>query len=78
MFHVFVIVVILVAVAFVALAVGVFIKGRFPDTHVGHNADMKKLDITCAKNDSTYCQGRTKSDVCKGCGCKSFTSSTFL
>ena len=67
MLQFFLIVVVFVAIAVVCLAIGIFIKGKFPDTHVGHNADMKKMGITCIKNDSTFCQGRTDSDVCKGC-----------
>ena len=70
MFEIFIITAIFVALAFVGLAVGIIIKGKFPDTHVGHNADMKKLGITCAKNDSAICQGRTNhpnQDICKGC-----------
>lgn len=67
MFRIFFIVVILVAIAMAGLAIGVLIKGKFPDTHVGHNSDMKKLGITCAKNDSALCQGRSKSDGCRGC-----------
>ncbi len=66
---VFLIVVVLVAIAVVGLAIGILIKGKFPDTHVGHNADMKKMGITCAKNDSTLCQGRSKSNGCQGCSC---------
>ncbi len=69
MFQLFIIVAVLVAVAFVGLAVGILIKGKFPNTHVGHNPDMKKLGITCAKNEAGLCQGRSASDDCKGCSC---------
>ena len=69
MFQVFLIVAVLVAIAVVGLSVGVLIKGKFPDTHVGHNADMKKLGITCAKNEGKLCQGRSKSADCHGCSC---------
>ncbi len=69
MFKIFLIVVILIAIAFVGLGIGILIKGKFPDTHVGHNPNMKKLGITCAKNDRAYCQGRSQSDECKGCNC---------
>ena len=69
MFPLFLIVVVLVAISVVGLAVGVLVKGKFPDTHVGRNADMKKMGVTCAKNDSAYCQGRSESDACRGCSC---------
>ena len=67
MFKVFLIVIFLIAIAFVCLAVGIIVKGKFPDTHVGRNAEMKKLGIACAKNDGAYCQGQPDSDDCKGC-----------
>ena len=67
MLHFFLAIAVLVAISVVCLAVGVIIKGKFPDTHVGQNVDMKKMGITCIKNDSAFCQGRTNSDVCKGC-----------
>ena len=64
------IVTVLVALSVAGLAIGILVKGKFPDTHVGHNADMKKMGITCAKNDSELCQGRSKTDDCHGCsGC---------
>jgi len=65
--QIFLIVTVLIAVAFMGLAVGVMVKGKFPDTHVGHNADMNKLGITCAKYDDAYCQGRSDSGGCQGC-----------
>jgi len=68
MLHVFLIVVLLLAFAFACFAVGIFVRGKFPDTHVGRNAEMKKLGITCAKNDGAYCQGRLDSENCQGCG----------
>lgn len=71
MFRVFLVAAILIAIALAGLAVGVLVKGKFPDTHAGHNADMKKLGVTCAKNDSVYCQGRLDSDVCESCSCMS-------
>ena len=67
MLHVFLIVTILVAIAAVGLGIGIIVKGKFPDTHVGHNAEMKKKGITCIKTDSAFCQGRSDSEVCKGC-----------
>ncbi len=66
----FLIIIALVAIAFLALAVGVLIKGRFPDTHISHNPHMKKLGITCAQDESGLCQGRGNTvDACKGCAC---------
>ena len=63
----FLIVTILVAIAGVILSVGIIVRGKFPDTHVGHNAEMKKRGITCIKNENAFCQGRTDSEDCRAC-----------
>lgn len=40
----------LLGIAFLGMAFNiVFRKKRFPETHVGHNRDMRKLGIVCAK-----------------------------
>ena len=62
MFQIFIIVSLLVALAVIGLAIGVIVKGKFPETHAGHNAEMKKLGITCAKRDAKLCQGRPKTN----------------
>jgi flagellar basal body-associated protein FliL len=43
--------VVLVAICFVAIGVQVFFskKKKFPDTEIGHNAEMRKRNIKCAK-----------------------------
>ena len=63
----FLLVVILVGIAVAGLSIGVIVKGKFPDTHVEHNEEMKKLGITCAKNDQALCQGRKDSTICRDC-----------
>jgi len=68
MLHLFLIATLLVAIATAGLAVGVIVRGKFPNRHIGHNPELKKRGITCAKNDSAYCQGRPELDACKGCG----------
>ena len=68
MFQIFIIAAILVSFAVIGLGIGILVKGKFPQTHVGHNNEMKKLGITCAKYDSKLCQGRSKTNECRGCG----------
>ena len=63
MIQVFITVTVLIALAVLGLAVGIIIKGKFPETHAGHNAEMKKLGISCAKRDKTLCKGRSKSNI---------------
>ncbi len=67
MVQVFLIVFVLIALSFAGLGISIWIKGKFPDTHVGHNPEMKKLGISCAKNEDALCQGRKDSDKCDGC-----------
>ncbi len=42
---------IIVAISMAFLAIKILLKknGRFPDTHVGHNAAMRKRGITCVQ-----------------------------
>jgi hypothetical protein len=48
---------VLVGFALLAMAVSIIAKpgGRFPDTHVGHNKEMRNRGITCAQNTDTGC-----------------------
>ena len=69
MFQLFLIVAGLIGIAFIGLSIGLLIKGRFPQTHIGQNSNMKKMGITCAKNESALCQGRQQQGGCDGCSC---------
>lgn len=56
---------ILIGVAVAGLAIRIIIVrgGRFPDTHVGHNKEMRKRGIVCAKAFDKTEQKRAKSSV---------------
>ena len=43
----------LLALAFVGLGISIFFKknGKFPETGVGHNPEMRKLGLSCARSD---------------------------
>jgi hypothetical protein len=49
--EVFILSVVMVGIAFLALGIGIFIlpARKFPETEVGHNRHMRELGITCAK-----------------------------
>ncbi|MBN2683184.1 MAG: hypothetical protein JXR58_11800 [Bacteroidales bacterium] len=49
--EVFIITVVLLVIAVVFLGISMIVKknGKFPNTSVGHNPNMRKLGITCAK-----------------------------
>ncbi|NLE34223.1 MAG: hypothetical protein GX622_03895 [Bacteroidales bacterium] len=62
---------ILIGLALVAMAVTIILKpkGEFPETHVGHNKEMRKRGITCAQSTDTGCNP-IDSGCCCGCGAK--------
>ncbi|MDR1864709.1 MAG: hypothetical protein LBR08_03965 [Bacteroidales bacterium] len=66
---VFLIVVLIIAVSFAGLGTGIWIRGKFPETHVENNPDMKKLGITCAKNDTFLCDEKKRDTAC-GTSCE--------
>ena len=43
----------IVALAFIGLGVSILFKknGKFPETGVGHNPEMRKLGLNCAKSE---------------------------
>lgn len=44
----FIIVLILVGIALIALSIGILLKRGFPEIHLGRNKRMKDKGITCA------------------------------
>ena len=59
---------VLVAIAMAGLALTIIVKpkGRFPETHVGHNREMRRRGITCAQHTDTGCNPVDGSGCC-GC-----------
>lgn len=60
--------VVLVALALAGMAITILVKpkGKFPETHVGHNKEMRKRGITCAQSTDTGCNPIGGSGYC-GC-----------
>lgn len=54
----------LISLAFLGLATQIVLKknGKFPDTHVGHNREMKKRGIVCAKTFDRIEQAKVKKE----------------
>lgn len=52
---VFLLSILLISLAFIALGVSIFFRkgGKFPETEIGHNKHMKKMGITCVKCEET-------------------------
>ena len=66
--HLLIISAILVGLSLAGLAITILIKpkGQFPETHVGHNREMRKRGITCARSTDTGC---SPVDTAGCCGC---------
>ena len=61
----------LIGFALVAMAVSILLRrgGRFPDTHISHNREMRKRGITCAQHNDVGCQPAQNASGCAGCSC---------
>lgn len=61
---------ILVALSMMGLGISMLVKrgGRFPDTHISHNKEMRKRGITCAQQSDTGCRPIDGVNGCAGCG----------
>ncbi len=60
-------VVILISVAFLGIRMLIKKDGRFPDTHVGHNREMKKRGIRCAQHNDLGCNPTSDFPGCSSC-----------
>ncbi len=54
--------IVLLAVAFVGLAISILIKknGRFPEIHIGRSKELKKRGISCATSQDKAEQAKVK------------------
>lgn len=59
---------ILTAIIFLGIRILLKRNGRFPDTHVGHNREMRKRGITCARSTNTGCTPAGDFKGCSACG----------
>lgn len=60
----------ILALALVLLGIRILLKpdGRFPETHVGRNKEMRKRGISCARSTDTGCNPVDSIDGCPTCG----------
>lgn len=65
---VFLISIVLIAIAFAGLGLNILLRknGKFPETEVGSNKNMKKLGITCTKQDEMKMYHQEKRTVKSG------------
>lgn len=71
---------VIVSLAFLGLGLNIFFRknGKFPDSEVGTNPNMKKMGLTCAKQDEIksyrelqgrpYTKGAKANDAQRDCG----------
>jgi len=60
---------IFMVVVFAGLGISLLIKsrGKFPDTHISHNEEMKKRGITCAQKTDIGCNPGDDFEGCSAC-----------
>ncbi|HOW41306.1 MAG TPA: hypothetical protein PL123_12245 [Bacteroidales bacterium] len=58
----------LTALAFIFFGIRMLLKrgGRFPETHISQNKEMRKRGITCAQNNDVGCHS---TEGYPGCSC---------
>ena len=61
--------IVLIAMALLGLGISMLIKphGRFPETHISRNKEMRKRGISCAQHTDTGCKPLDGINGCAGC-----------
>jgi hypothetical protein len=61
--------IIFLAFSFAGLGIRILLKlnGRFPDTHVSTNPEMRKRGLSCAQQTDTGCHSTEGFPGCAGC-----------
>jgi len=60
---------VLIGAAVAGLSIRILLKpnGRFPETHISKNREMKKLGLKCAQHTDIGCNGPKNGAECSGC-----------
>jgi hypothetical protein len=64
---VFILTVILLALCIAGLGIRIWIKGEFTENEISRNKNMKKLGISCVKNEEMKQFGDQNPDTCAAC-----------
>jgi hypothetical protein len=61
---------VLLIISFSFLGIGILIKkhGKFPNTHISQNEEMRKRGITCAQHNDIGCNPADDFPGCSTCG----------
>ncbi len=59
----------IIAIAAIGLGIRILILsgGKFPDTHISHNKEMRKRGITCAQHNDVGCNPTEDFPGCGSC-----------
>ena len=70
MLKVLILAVIMLSIAMVFMAINILFrkKGKFPEYRVGHNRNMKKIGLSCVKHEELKCHRELKKEGCSSCG----------
>ncbi len=62
--------VIFLAIAAVGMGIRMLLKsnGKFPETHISRNPEMRKRGISCAQQNDTGCHSTEDFPGCASCG----------
>lgn len=69
-FKLLIISLIFLALAAVGMGIRMLLKtnGKFPETHISRNPEMRKRGISCAQNNDTGCHSTEDFPGCSSCG----------
>ncbi len=65
---IFIITAVIIGISVLALSLRMLVKknGRFPQTSIGHNKNMKNIGISCARHDELK---KIRNEKCGDCQC---------
>jgi len=61
--------IVILAIALIGFSLTILFKkgGKFPQTHIGENDDMKKRGLSCASKENLGCNGFSDKEDCCSC-----------
>lgn len=62
------VVVVMISFAFLAVRILLRNNGRFPETHISRNSEMRKRGIKCAQHNDIGCNSSEDFPGCSTCG----------
>ena len=60
--------ILLLLLCILGMCIGILVRGRFPETEVSKNTDMRRLGIKCMREEEDALHGRKRSSKTACCG----------